>query len=103
MLNTIFQFFALPIHWFKMANSLVYAHAGFWGQLAFDLLLFYLLFLIAFKVTQVVIKCVFYVVVPSLVLSFVSSFILPFGFAFILPVCVALLIVINIVRSYERC
>lgn len=99
MLNTILQVFALPIQWFKVANSFVYAHLGFWGQVAFDLLLFYLLFLIVFRVTQVAIRCVFYVAIPSLVLSFASSFILPFSFAFILPVCVVLLIVINIVRS----
>jgi hypothetical protein len=99
MLNTILQFFALPIQWFKMTNSFVYAHVGFWGQVAFDLVFFYFLFLIVFKVTQTAIKCVFYVMVPSLVLSFVSSFILPFSLAFILPVCVGLLIVINIVKS----
>ena len=99
MLNTILQVFALPIQWFKVANSFVYAQVGFWGQLAFDLLLFYLLFLIAFKVTQAAIKCVFYVAVPSVVLSFVSSFVLPFSFVSILPVCVALLIMINILKS----
>jgi len=99
MLNTILEVFSVPIQWFKALNSIVYAHLGFWGQIAFDVLLIYSLFLIAFKVTKVIFNCVFYVAIPSLVLSFASSFVLPFGFTSILPVCVALFVVINIFRS----
>lgn len=97
--NSLVEFLATPIQWFKEANAFVYSHLGFWGQLAFELLLFYLLFLIAFKATQVVVQCLFYVAIPSLVLSFVSSFLLPFSFAVTLPICVALFITINLLRS----
>lgn len=99
ILNSILEVFALPIKWIEEANLFFYAHLGFWGQLAFDLILFYLLFLIAFKVTKAVFDIAFYVIVPSVVLSVVSSFVLPFAFVSILPVCVALLIVINVFRS----
>jgi hypothetical protein len=98
-LNSVLEVFAVPIQWVKEANSMVYSHFGFWGQLAFDLLVVYFLILIVYKVTQTAIKCIFFIAVPSLVLSFVSSFILPFGFASILPVCVALMIMVNIFRS----
>ncbi|KPL00043.1 MAG: hypothetical protein AMJ91_05600 [candidate division Zixibacteria bacterium SM23_73_3] len=99
ILNSIANVFTLPIKWIEEANLFFYAHLGFWGQLAFDLVLFYLLFLIAFKVTKALFDVTFYVIVPSLVLSWVSSFALPFAFGSILPVCVAALIVINIFRS----
>jgi hypothetical protein len=99
ILNFVNEILAVPIQWFKVVNALVYSHLGFWGQITFDLLLLYLLFLIIFKVTQAVIRCVFYIVIPSLVLSLASSYFLPFSLSVILPVCVVLLIAINIVRS----
>jgi hypothetical protein len=81
--NSIFEILAVPIQWFKVVNALVYSHLGFWGQLAFDLLLLYLLITI----------------VPSLVLSYVSSYFLPFSLSIILPVCVMLMIAINVAMS----
>jgi len=99
ILSSLLEVFALPIKWFQEVNLFLYAHLGFVGQLAFDLVLFYLLFLIAFKVTKAVFDTLFYVIVPSVILSLVSSFVLPFAFGSILPICVAVLIVINIFRS----
>jgi|GEM_PF-1081316 len=99
ILNSMLEVFALPIKLVEEANLFFYAHLGFWGQLAFDLILFYVLFLIAFKVTKAVFDITFYVIVPSLVLSWVTSFVLPFAFSSILAVSVALLIVVNIFRS----
>lgn len=99
ILNSMLDVFAFPIQWIEEANMFFYAHFGLMGQLAFDLILFYILFLIAFKVTKAIFNVAFYVVVPSIALSLVSSFLLPFGFGSILPVCVAVLIVINIFRS----
>jgi len=99
IVNSIAEVLALPIKLVEEANLFFYAHLGFWGQLAFDLILFYLLFLIAYKVTKAVFDIAFYVLVPSVVLSLVSSFVFPFAFGSILPVCVAVLIVINIFRS----
>lgn len=91
--------FALPIRLIEEANLFVYAHFGFYGQLAFDLVLLYLLFLIAYKVTRAVSDTALYVIVPSVILSLVSSFFLPVAFGYVLPVCVAALIVVNIFRS----
>ena len=99
ILNSALQVFGTPIRLIEEANLFVYSYLGFWGQLAFDLVLFYVLFLIAFKVTKALFDVAFYVIVPSLVLSWVSSFLLPFAFASILPVCLAALIVVNIFRS----
>ncbi len=99
ILNSLLEVFALPIKLVEEANLFVYAHLGFLGQLAFDLVLFYVLFLIAFKVTRALFDIAFYVIVPSVVLSCVTSFVLPFAFGSILPVCVAVLIVVNIFRS----
>ncbi len=99
ILNPMAGVFALPIKLIEEANLFVYAHLGFWGQLAFDLILFYVLFLIAFKVTRALFDVAFYVIVPSVVLSWVSSFLFPFAFVSILPVCLAALIVVNILRS----
>lgn len=99
VLNSIVEAFALPMKLIEEANLFFYAHLGVLGQLAFDLILFYLLFLIAFKVIKAVFDIAFYVIVPSVVLSLVSSFILPFTFGSILPVCVAVLIVVNTFRS----
>jgi len=97
--NSVYEILAVPIQWFKAVNALVYSHLGFWGQLAFDMLLLYLLITIVLKVTKVVIRCVLFVALPSLVLSFVSSYFLPFSLSIILPVCVMLMIAINIARS----
>lgn len=92
------QNFAILLNWFKDANLYFHDHFGVLGQLAFDLVLFYFLFLIITKIFKATFELVFYVVIPSLVLSFVTSFILPFAFATILLVCVGLLIVVNIFR-----
>jgi hypothetical protein len=89
----------LPIKLIQEANLFVYYHLGFFGQLAFDLILFYVLCLVAYKATKAVFDVAFYVIVPSVALSVVSSFLLPFGFVSILPVCVVVLIVVNIIRS----
>lgn len=99
ILNSAIQVLRAPIRLIEEANLVVYGHLGFWGQLAFDLVLFYVLFLIAFKVTKALFDVAFYVIVPSLVLSWVSSFLFPFAFASILPVCLAALIVVSIFRS----
>ncbi|MGB8658041.1 MAG: hypothetical protein WCE90_09705 [Candidatus Zixiibacteriota bacterium] len=99
MTNSLTQILSVLIEWLKAANQYAHASFGFWGQLAFDLVILCLVLLIAFKVTKAAINLVFYVAVPSLVLSFASSFILPFSFAVILPVCVALFMVISVFRS----
>ena len=99
IINLATDVFALPIKLVEEANLFLYAHLGFWGQLAFDLILFYVLFLVAFKVTRALFDITFYVIVPSLVLSYVTSFVLPFAFGSILVVSVTLLIVVNIFRS----
>jgi hypothetical protein len=99
ILNAALDVLGAPIRLIEETNLFVYGHLGLWGQLAFDLVLFYLLFLIAFKVTKALFDVAFYVVVPSLVVSWVSSFLLPFTFTSILPVCLAALIVVNILRS----
>jgi hypothetical protein len=92
------QNFAIFVDWFKDANLYFHDHFGLLGQLAFDLILFYFLFLIITKIFKATFEIVFYVVIPSLILSFVTSFVLPFAFATILLVCVGLLIVVNIFR-----
>jgi hypothetical protein len=86
------------VDWFKAVNLYFHGHLGLLGQLAFDLALFYFLFLVVSKIFKAAFELVFYVVIPSLVLSFVTSFVLPFTFATILPMCVGLLIVVNIFR-----
>ena len=97
--NSIYEILAVPIQWFKAANALVNSHLGIWGQLAFDLLLLYLLVLIVIKVTKVVVRFALFVVLPSVALTFASSYFLPFSISIILPVCVVLMITINIARS----
>ncbi len=99
IINSIAEISLAPIKLVEEANLFFYAHLGFWGQLAFDLILFYLLFLIAYKVIRAVFDVAFYVIVPSVILSLVSSFVFPFAFVAILPMCLAVLIMINIFRS----
>jgi hypothetical protein len=99
IVNSVATVLTAPIKLIEEANLFVYSHLGTLGQLAFDLILFYVLCLIAFKVTKAVFDVAFYVIVPSVALSLVSSFVLPFAFASILPVCVVLLIVVNILRT----
>ena len=99
MLSSAVQNLTILLTWFKDVNLYLRDHFGLPGQLAFDLVLFYFLFLILSKIFKAAFDLVFYVVIPSLVLSFVTSFVLPFTFATILPVCVGLLIVVNIFRS----
>ncbi len=99
ILDSLVEFLDLPIRLIEEANLFFYAKLGFFGQLAFDLILLYVLALAAYKITRVLFDTALYVIIPSVVLSFVSSFFLPFAFGYILPVCVAALIVINIFRS----
>jgi hypothetical protein len=90
---------SVPLGLIQEANLFFYSHLGFYGQLAFDLVLLYLVCLLVYKVSRVVLDTALYVVLPSVVLSLVSSFFLPIAFAYLLPVCVAALIVVNIIRS----
>jgi len=99
ILSSVVQNFTILLAWFKDTNLYFNDHFGLLGQLAFDLVLFYFLFLILSKIFKAAFDLVFYVVIPSLVLSFVTSFVLPFTFVTILPICVGLLIVVNIFRS----
>lgn len=99
ILKSAAEVLAFPIKLIEEANLFFHAHFGFYGQLAFDLLLLYLLLLIAYKVTRAVCDTALYVLVPSVILSLVSSFFLPFAFGYVLPVCIAALIVVNIFRS----
>lgn len=98
VVSSVVQNLTVFLDWFKDANLYFHDHFGLLGQLAFDLVLFYFLFLVISKIFKAALEVVFYVVIPSLVLSFVTSFVLPFAFATILPVSVGLLIVVNIFR-----
>ncbi len=99
ILESIAEVLSLPIRLIEEANLFFHSHLGFYGQLAFDLVLLYLLFLVAYKITRAVFDTALYVVIPSVILSLVSSLFLPYAFGYILPVCVAALIVVNIFRS----
>jgi hypothetical protein len=99
ILDSLGSIASVPIKLIEEANLFVYSHLGFYGQLAFDLLLLYLLFLIVYKITRAVFDTALYIVIPSVILSLVTSFFLPYAFGYILPVCIAALIVVNIVRS----
>lgn len=99
ILDALAQIATVPIRLIEEANLFFYSHLGFYGQLAFDLLLLYLLFLVAYKITRAIFDTALYVVIPSVILSLVSSLFLPYAFGYILPVCVAALIVVNIFRS----
>lgn len=98
-ITSVVQNLTILLDWFKDANLYFRDHFGLLAQLAFDLVLFYFLFLVLSKIFKAAFELVFYVVLPSLVLSFVTSFVLPFTFATILPVCVGLLIVVSIFRT----
>jgi hypothetical protein len=99
ILESIAEVLSLPIRLIEEANLFFHSHFGLYGQLAFDLVLLYLLFLVAYKITRAVFDTALYVVIPSVILSLVSSLFLPYAFGYILPVCVAALIVVNIFRS----
>jgi hypothetical protein len=99
ILDALAKILSVPIGLVEEANLFFYSHLGFYGQVAFDLVLLYLLFLVAYKITRAVFDTALYVIVPSVILSVVSSLFLPYAFAYILPVCIAALIVVNIIRS----
>jgi hypothetical protein len=97
--NSLVQGFTILVDGFKQACVHFYAHFGPFGQVAFILVLFYLIFLILCKILKASLDVVFYVVLPSVILSFLTSFVLPYTFVTVLPFCVGLLIVVNIFRS----
>jgi hypothetical protein len=96
--NRVVQGLTVLLDWFEQANVYFCDHFGLLGQVTFNLVLFYFLFLILFRISKAAFDVVFYVVLPALVFSFVTSFVLPFTFATVLPICVGLLIVANIFR-----
>ncbi len=99
IIDSLAEVLSIPIALIREANLFFHSHLGFFGQLAFDLVLLYLVFLLVYKVSRVVLDTALYVILPSVVLSVVSSFFLPVAFAYLLPVCVAALIVVNVIRS----
>jgi hypothetical protein len=99
ILNSLAGVLSVPVALIQELNLFIRSHLGLYGQLAFDLILLYLVFLLVYKVSRVVLDTALYVILPSVALSLVSSFFLPVAFGYLLPVCVAALIVVNIVRS----
>jgi hypothetical protein len=99
ILNSLASVLSVPVALIQELNLFIRSHLGLYGQLAFDLILLYLVFLLVYKVSRVVLDTALYVILPSVALSLVSSFFLPVAFGYLLPVCVAALIVVNIVRS----
>jgi hypothetical protein len=99
IVDSLADVLSVPIGLIEEANLFFHSHLGLYGQLAFDLVLLYLVFLLVYKVSRAVLDTALYVILPSVVLSLVSSFFLPIAFAYLLPVCVAALIVVNIIRS----
>jgi len=98
IVNSIVQNLTILLDWFEEANVYFCDHFGLLGQVVFNLVFFYFIFLILFKISKAAFDVVFYVVLPALVFSFVTSFVLPFTFVTILPICLGLLIVVNILR-----
>jgi hypothetical protein len=94
ILNSLASVLSVPVALIQELNLFIRSHLGLYGQLAFDLI-----FLLVYKVSRVVLDTALYVILPSVALSLVSSFFLPVAFGYLLPVCVAALIVVNIVRS----
>jgi len=99
ILDSLAEVLSVPLGLIEEANLFFHAHLGFYGQLAFDLVLFYLIFLVLYKVARAVFDTALYIIIPSVILSLVSSFFLPIAFGYLLPICIAALIVVNIVRS----
>lgn len=99
IVNSVVQNLTVPLDWFEEVNVYFHDHFGLMGQVAFNLVLFYLIFLILSKIFKATFDVVFYVAIPSVVLSFLTSFVLPYTFVTILPFCLGLLIVVNIFRS----
>lgn len=81
------------------AVRLVQSNFGTPGLIAFAVLGFVTLALIAARVLKIVFAIVKYVVVPSVVVTFIASLFLPFPFVQILPAAVALFSVVLIFKA----
>lgn len=98
IVNSVVQNLTIPLDWFEEINVYFHDHFGLWGQVAFNIVLFYFIFLVLSKIFKATFDVVFYVAIPSLVLSFLTSFVLPYAFVTILPFSLGLLILVNIFR-----
>ena len=97
-IHKLAQKWDLPLEWFFSLNDYARDRFGFWGQLALNLAIFYLAFLILTRLLKTGFDMTKYVVLPGLILCGITSYFLPYAFIHLLPFCIAIMILINLLR-----
>lgn len=79
-------------------NQYVHAHFGLFVQLTLDLLILYIIFMVAYQIIKLSFRILFRIVIPSVILAGLVFFLTSYSFLNILPIFVCILVVINLIK-----
>jgi hypothetical protein len=98
ILQAAFSYLKLFVKWFSGMNQYVNAHLGVLVQVALDLLILYIIFMVIYHIIKLSLRVLFRIVIPSVILAGVVFFFTSYPFLTILPLFVCILVAISIIR-----
>lgn len=98
ILQPILSYFKLFVEWFSGMNQYVHAHWGLFAQVALDLFILYIVFMVIYQIIKLSFRILFRIVVPAVILAGIVFFFTSYSFFNILPIFVCLLVAINLIK-----
>jgi hypothetical protein len=98
ILQVVFSHFKLFVKWFSGMNQYANAHLGLFVQVALDLLILYIIFMVIYHIIKLSLRVLFRIVIPSVILAGVVFFFTSYPFLSVLPIFVCILVAISLIR-----
>jgi hypothetical protein len=98
ILQLAFSYLRLFVKWFSGMNHYVNAHWGLFIQVALDLLILYIIFMVIYHIVKLSLRILFRIVIPSVILAGVVFFFTSYPFLSVLPIFVCILVAISFIK-----
>ena len=98
ILQPAFSYLKFFVESFSAMNQYVNANFGLFAQVALDLLILYIVFMVAYQVLKLSFRIIFRIVIPAIILAGLVFFFTSYSFFNILPIFVCLLVAINLMK-----
>ncbi|MFQ6002925.1 MAG: hypothetical protein ACE5KJ_04190 [Candidatus Zixiibacteriota bacterium] len=99
ILQPAFSYFKFFVNWFSQMNQYVNANFGLFAQVALDLLILYIVFMVVYQMIKLSFRIIFGIVIPSVILAGIVFFFTSYPFFNLLPIFVCILVAINLIRT----
>ena len=98
ILQPAFSYLKFFVQSFSAMNQYVNAHFGLFAQVALNLLILYIAFMVAYQIIKLSFRILFRIVIPAIILAGIVFLFTSYSFFNILPILVCLLIAINLIK-----